>query len=308
MKSQIQPSLYIKTENQELLWEMLNKTPQISQVFDSNSNSSSQIQKESWFRGIIANFHNKTPIVQNREELLKMNRQTLSYMINQLNNNIQQIQQIQQKQQKQQSLVPTTNTPSNQRVINDSVGNGLNIGTTTVGTVYSRNMQTENREDTYKRQFEEREREYKSMSAPPELPKVNFALSEDTAIANMAELVEQHRKIRELDIQPTTPIPTTQIPQTQNSIQQTDGSPIKLKLEEELPKEIIESIELQDVSSSKRKVTWEDEDTLYSSLKSLKKDIAELKTQMKDLKEVLSTFFDKLSTKEIVETLENIDT
>jgi hypothetical protein len=295
-QQQIQTSLYIQKENQQLLWEMLHKTPQISQVFDP----SSQTQKQTWFRGIIANFHDKTPIVQNRDQLLAMNRQTLSYMITQMNNNIK----------------PPNNSTTNANRINNTVGtNTTNSSTsnstnnsTGVTTMYSRNMQTENREDIYKRQFEEREREYKTMSAPPELPKVNFALSEDNAISNMAELVEQHRKLRELDTQ----MPTQSIP---SSIPSIEPGSQKLKIQQELSKE--ESIEFVELSpplpQKPRKVTWESDNPIDHN--SITQSIENLNVQIREIKEVLFRLFDKIvptppqpSTIETIETIEMIET
>ena len=109
------------------------------------------------------------------------------------------------------------------------------------------------------------------MSAPPELPKVNFALSEDNAISNIAELVEQHRKLRELEIQ--TPPPQF-APKTE-----------KLTLQEDLPREIIQLDAISLDSDKKRRVTFQED--RENSIEILKTEITEIKTQMTEMKEVL---------------------
>lgn len=267
-------SLYIKKENQQVIWDMIHKTEQISKVFPSNIPGSQQ-QKEQWFKNIIADFHNKTPIIKNRDELLAMNRQTLSYMMNQLSTYTN-------------TKANTTATasakmptePSSLQQPNPS----YSVGTVPT-TSYSRNeISTSSREEIYKRQFEEREREYKAMSAAPEPPKVNFKETEDTAISNMAELVEKHRKMRELDVQHLPS--STEI--------------TRLKLAENLPTEVIESdaVVLEE-SEMKRRIKWADieiSDSVSEQLENLKRDFNKefevLKTDIKEIKDVLSVFFE----------------
>lgn len=260
-------SLYIQTENQKLLWEMIQKTPQFSQVF-----ANSPQQKDLWFKNVIAEFHNKTPMIKNRDELVAINRQTLSYMMNQLTN---------------ASTLSTTPTKPTEKVYGStSAPQNPNYSVGTVPTTsYSRNqISTASREEIYKRQFEEREREYKAMSAVPDPPKINFKETEDTAISNIAELVEQHRKMRELDVQPLPP-----------SVEIT-----RLKLAENLPTEIIESdaVVLEE-NEIKRRIKWADieiSESLNQQLENLKcdfaKELEELKTDIKEIKDVLSVFFE----------------
>jgi hypothetical protein len=244
---------------------MIHKTPQLSKLFMDND-PSSQTQKQNWFRGIISDFHNKTPIIQNRDELLLMNRQTLSYMINKLS-----------------AYVPPSATPTHSL---QPPAHSLQPQSDTIGTLYSRNIRNENREETYKREFEEREREYKSMSAPAELPKVNFALSEDNAISNIAELVEQHRKLRELDIQT--------LPPSQPKIE-------KLKVQEDLPTEIIQLDAVSLDSDKKRRVTFQQDNQQEQDMKS---EIIELKTEIIEMKKVLFWIKENLCSKSNHENIE----
>jgi hypothetical protein len=68
-------SLFISQENQTLLYEMINKTPEINSVFSSIE------EKNQWFRGIIAEYYQKMPQTITRETLLATNRQVLGYMV-----------------------------------------------------------------------------------------------------------------------------------------------------------------------------------------------------------------------------------
>jgi hypothetical protein len=154
-----------------------------------------------------------------------------------------------------------------------------------LNTKYSRNIREENREETYKRQFEERQLDYKAMTTPPTLPKVNFTMSEDTVIPNMAELVEKQRQLRELDIQPYQQ-------------QYTE----KLKLQEDLPRDIIQldTIPLDNYSVGiQTKVKWSDHDdiitTTHEENSIVIQEITELKNEIRRMGQVLSQFIDKVN-------------
>ena len=100
----------------------------------------------------------------------------------------------------------------------------------------------------------------------------------------MAELVEKHRKMRELDVQPLPS--STEI--------------TRLKLAENLPTEVIESdaVVLEE-SEMKRRIKWADieiSDSVSEQLENLKRDFNKefevLKTDIKEIKDVLSVFFE----------------
>ena len=71
-------SLFISKENQNLLYEMINKTPEINTVFSSVD------QKNQWFRKTIESHYERLPQNITREILLATNRQVLSSMVEQL--------------------------------------------------------------------------------------------------------------------------------------------------------------------------------------------------------------------------------
>ena len=92
-------SLFISNENQNLLYEMINKAPEIQSVFSTVD------EKNRWFREIIEQFFRKLPPTINRDVLKQVNRATLGYMVNNLKSlMLSEIQQPQQQQpQSQQS-------------------------------------------------------------------------------------------------------------------------------------------------------------------------------------------------------------
>jgi len=73
-------ALFITAENQNILWEMINKVPLCNVVFPSGS----QNNKNNWFKNIIQEYYNRTPPNVTRNDLYKINRDVLSYMVKQL--------------------------------------------------------------------------------------------------------------------------------------------------------------------------------------------------------------------------------
>lgn len=76
-------SLFIAQENQQLLYEMIHKTPNIRAAFPEGS--SEQIdEKNAWFRGVIEHFYQQISGPITREQLKTINRTVLGYMVTQL--------------------------------------------------------------------------------------------------------------------------------------------------------------------------------------------------------------------------------
>lgn len=71
-------SLFISQENQNLLYDMIHKTPEIHTVFSTLDS------KNEWFRGIIERHYRQMPKTINRDELKNINRQVLGYMVGSL--------------------------------------------------------------------------------------------------------------------------------------------------------------------------------------------------------------------------------
>ena len=193
----MQRSLFLDKNNQQLLWEMIHKSPLIQQVFTPEH--ASQIQKEQWFMHSIKEIHQRNPTIQSREQLMILNRSSLQYLL-------QSLQKMQQPMQKKVSFHENiSSTSSYDRAGQDS--------TYSVNTQYSRNQPL-----SYSRQedaFQERKRQYDSMLEKKTPPDVQFTEKEDTAISNMDELLEQQRKLRELDL--PLPVATNVSPRIQST-------------------------------------------------------------------------------------------
>ena len=74
-------ALYISTENQTMLWEMINKVTNFSTVFPLTSSLES---KTSWFKSQIQQIYQKLPPNISREQLKQINRDTLTTMLQSL--------------------------------------------------------------------------------------------------------------------------------------------------------------------------------------------------------------------------------
>ena len=70
-------SLFISTENQQLLYGMIHKTPEIN-VFSTVE------EKNQWFRSIIERFSTQLPPTITRDRLKEVNREVLSFMMTSL--------------------------------------------------------------------------------------------------------------------------------------------------------------------------------------------------------------------------------
>jgi hypothetical protein len=200
----MQSSLFLDKNNQQLLWEMIHKSPLISQVFSPEP--SSQKQKEQWFTNMIKEIHQRNPIIHSREQLMILNRSTLQYFMQSL----QQLIARPKKVSFHDDVTASSPTSYRQTQTQDS--------TYSLTSQYSRNqpIPASRQEDA----FQERKRQYDSMLEKNTPPDVQFTEKEDSVISNMDELLEQQRKLRELDIQipppinPLTPIQSTINPST----------------------------------------------------------------------------------------------
>jgi formylmethanofuran dehydrogenase subunit D len=76
-------SLFIRPENQNILWDTLHKTSVINSVFPPGS---SVEQKNEWFKKHIESKYQKIPRTISKEELYKINREVLSAMVVELRN------------------------------------------------------------------------------------------------------------------------------------------------------------------------------------------------------------------------------
>ena len=169
-------ALFINPENQNILWEMVNKVPLCSAIFPPGS----QNQKNNWFKGIIQDYYNRIPPNISRNDLYKINRDVLSTMVKSL-----------------QSI-------SNANSIVDPYPNTMPIDKNMLRT--QRGPQN----------FEERKLQYDSLFQIRKPDQIDFTEKlDDDVITNMEELVANQRKIRELDLQEFSPKMTEEAIQLQ---------------------------------------------------------------------------------------------
>ena len=170
-------SLYIKTQNQTLLWNTIQKSEYMSRAFHT------QESKQEWFRNTISQFYVKNPSIVSNEALIRANQDTIEYMIRDL------------KQRVKPRVTFATSTNEDVRSREETVDRSAE---------YSRNQP--NRPDAMQNTFELRKQEYEAMYKKPDAPEVSFTEKiEDQTIKNMDELIKEQMKLRELDL-PNYPI------------------------------------------------------------------------------------------------------
>jgi hypothetical protein len=231
-------SLYVVSANQELLWNVISKNSYI-QTFFSQYNPDTKVE---WFKTIVSKFYD-----QYRNQKLtvnglnRVNRETISYMI--------------------QNIRERTNSTSNPTSpINDApvvqAVNSYSINTPPIVT--------NNQQEIYANQFEQRQNEYASMNKRNVPDDVNFAeKNDDGVIENMDTLVQQQLKQREYDMN-NIPPPINMVSQTK---QQNIPSNIYAHSNEgERPKLHIDTdstinISIQEIEQptlDKKTVSWKD--------------------------------------------------
>ena len=178
-------ALFIQPENQNILWEMVNRVPICNTVFPLNNIS--QMEKKNWFKGIIEEFYRRLPANIDRNELYKVNREVLSKMV--------------------RSLGDMSIHVSMDRGIFSQLDANIN----------SKPKQTD---------YEIRQAQYTSMFENKKPDTIDFSEKlDDGVITNMDELIDNQRKMRELEVQQFSPILQTN----------------KVNILEDVPKESIQS-------------------------------------------------------------------
>ena len=155
-------ALFIQPENQNILWEMVNKLPLCNTVFPQSSGS--QIEKQNWFKRIIEDFYKRLPPNISRNDLYQINREVLSAMMKSLGEL----------------------STAKQNTIDRGIFSRLDNNTI----------------ETKKTDFEIRQSQYNSMFEAQKPTQIDFSEKlDDDVITNMEELIEKQRKLRELDFQ-----------------------------------------------------------------------------------------------------------
>jgi hypothetical protein len=234
-------SVFIQPENQNILWEMVNKIPLCNSVFPSGSGSGSgsQNEKQNWFKRIIEDFYKRIPPNISRNDLYKINREVLSAMM--------------------KSLGELSLTKQNM------IDRGI----------FSR-LDNNNTIETKKTDYEIRQAQYTNMFEIQKPKPIDFSEKlDDDVITNMNELIENQRKMRELDLQ--------QFAQKPNEALQN----IKINILEDVPKEVIQP---QGIKVSKQvHFDLPEENSIIKT-----NEIAELKQKIENMDNKINEIFDML--------------
>ena len=260
-------SLYVVSENQELLWNVISKNSYI-QTFFSKYNPDTKVN---WFKTIVSKFYDQ---YRNQKltvnDLNRVNKETISYMI--------------------QNIREQTNTSSNPTSpINDTNAvqpvNSYAINTPPIVT--------NNRQELYANQFEQRQSEYAAMTKRNIPDDVNFTENnDDGVIENMDTLVQQQLKQREYDMNNIPPPTSSQIkPLISPS---NEGGRPKLNIDTDSTINI--SIqEIEQPTLDKKTVSWKDEeDNQDNVFTSLKENIESITQNMNQLTQTVKTLQDDM--------------
>lgn len=179
--------MFLHVENLEMLWHALQKTPYLVEF---TQRAGSPGEKELWFRTISEQFYaqwisqlgGKPPV--NSRELLAMNKRALSHIIQELKRELGYWQK------------PAT-------IRTDDL------------SPYNVAAERKQREDARSNEFNQYQSEYNRLLERPPIPTNSLpSFTGDEKITNMEELVQQHLKMRNMDLtmhsnEPTANAPTS---------------------------------------------------------------------------------------------------
>ena len=161
-------ALFIAPENQQLLYEMIHKTPNFFLVFPEGSPVE---EKNTWFRGVIEHFYKQITGNISREQLKLLNRNVLGYMVGLLQERLNRPKPVLNEAP---SALPRYNTLKRDHAP----------------------------------EYESQEAQYRSLFEVPKPKTIDFSEKlEDEAITNMSELIENHKKMREQELKQYAPLP-----------------------------------------------------------------------------------------------------
>lgn len=286
-------SLYVVSANQELLWNVISKNSYI-QTFFSRYNPDTKVD---WFKTIVSKFYDQ---YRNQKltvnDLNRVNKETISYMI--------------------QNIREQTNSTSNPTSTNDAPSvqpvNSYSINTPPIVT--------NNRQDIYASEFEQRQNEYAAMNKRSVPDDVDFAeKNDDGVIENIDVLVQQQLKQREYDMN-NIPPPINISSQTKQLIRSNENERPKLHIDTDSTINI--SIqEIEQPTLDKKTVSWKDEpvnpdnaialiqenmDSITKSMSQLTQTVSVLQNDMKLLQqthEELRTQMVRRESNDVIDTM-----
>lgn len=169
-------SLFILPENQNLIWNTINKVPSFQKMGENMADD-----REAWFKNIMQDIYNKNRTKSlSMQELRQLNKETISSMISQL------------KMSKLNESVSTT-------PISDATqGFSLDEDKTA-----SRNYILGQKQNILNNEFTNRQQEFESMMQREPVKDIDFREKndDDTPIENMDELLQRQMREREYDVE-----------------------------------------------------------------------------------------------------------
>ena len=269
-------SSYVHPENQQLLWNILQNTELITQFFSKYE----PIHKERWFKSVIQMFYEKNKHIHiDLQELNRLNRETLSYMMSSIRERV--------------TEPPSLPVPAPAPTPAPAPAPSLSQPPSTAFSI--ENIQ-HYRQEAFQSQFQERQKEYESLLEKKSPTEIDFREKEkDTAITNMDDLIKNHiqqreEELKKLQINIQSPASSPE-PLTNELEKQPVNEPVKKKVSwsSDAPvihdsihsiintsSEMMERINMQfQEINTLRTVVVE----LTKDLKSLKQEVAVLKTQ-----------------------------
>lgn len=220
---------YVHPDNQQLLWNVLQKTPLVQQFFSNYDVAF----KEKWFKSVIQMFYEKNKHVPMDIQMLnQLNRETLSYMLSSIQDRAQP-----EPQPQPQYNITTATVPAQPEII-------------------SRENTHNARQEILNSQLAQRQKEYDSMMQRPNQSEIDFREKElDAAIPNMEELVQHHIKQREEELRQYQPTALAPAPVQAEPVRKPENHP--LVIENPAFQNIqFEVEELPGSSQQKKNVSW----------------------------------------------------
>jgi hypothetical protein len=174
-------SAFVHPENQKIIWNIVNSNQYVNAYFNANKN----VSKEAWFRGIIEKFYSQHQDKNlSMPELNQLNKDALSFMIQSIHNTAPVFQNN-----------PTTNQ------------NNYDMNPIQKTEILTPPLIQNTREQQSISAFNDRQQEYQNMMKKNVPQEIDFKEGDkDEAIQNMDDLIKQHMKEREEQLQMVPPV------------------------------------------------------------------------------------------------------
>lgn len=254
-------SLYIQQNNQNLLWKIINNTPQMIQFFHYSSPG----EKEKWFQNVIRHVYNSHSSNANIS-LRDLNKITIDFMLEML----------------QKARIRSVETPSQQQPLR--LVETQSLPQQPLRSVEPPSLQTKPKQvqtDAIENQFAIRRQEYENMTKKT-VPVPSFTENvKDEAISDIGSVVNEYMKQREQDMKQFI----SEKPKNDNNkLQINNDENISINVEE------LES----PPSDVQKKVKW-GENTEHAYVESVPLPIENLGERLLDAINKLSEKIDKLT-------------